>query len=211
MKPGDRITGKKHTYQLIELLVGYGQVYLADTDGENGSTYVIKGFVSSDWFDAEARVHRTITEPHPNLIQYEEIIDKTHVILPYLRGKTLGDTIILKGGFSFDKSLAILSGICAGLEHMHNYGLVHCDVHPWNIMLTPAPVLFDFDCSRSIKTIPLEKDIRFAAAILENMLGSRQVMRNPSLERIIERAKKDSHYQSITTFLHDLQELVQRK
>lgn len=84
--------------------------------------------------------------PHPNIAPYWGCVVRDGRIreLCFPRyGVTLAQ--MLKDGTQFDKS-ACLSGIEAGVAHMHRLGLVHNDLNPSNIMMDgDCPVIIDFD------------------------------------------------------------------
>lgn len=84
--------------------------------------------------------------PHPNIAWYWGCVVRDGRIreLCFRRYRvTLSQ--MLKDGTHFNKS-ACLSGIEAGVAHMHGLGLVHNDLNPSNIMMDgDRPVIIDFD------------------------------------------------------------------
>lgn len=77
---------------------------------------------------------------HPNIVTIFEAntADGTPFIaMEYVRGVTLGEE--LRGGpLGSLRAIGIALQICAALQHSHEAGIVHRDVNPGNIMLTPA-------------------------------------------------------------------------
>ncbi len=209
MKPGDRINGKKGTYELIEAL-DRSYVFLARADG----LYVVKGFAHPDIFEREAAAFRVIREAHPNIVRQREIIDGGYIILPYLRGEKLIERIRRDGPMPLETALGKFSEVCRGLAHLHSCGISHGDVSVDNIMLTPKAVLFDLDASDD----DTGTDIDRAARTLHEMLTGRRIMDglfepacDPCLDsdilRIIENACTDE-YKSIMDMWADLEDLA---
>lgn len=88
--------------------------------------------------------------PHPNIVSYLGCIVKEGRIrgLAFARYPvTLSQ--MLKDGTPFDRDHC-LSGVEAGVRHIHKLGLVHNDLNPSNIMMDgDNPVIIDFDsCKR---------------------------------------------------------------
>jgi serine/threonine-protein kinase len=76
---------------------------------------------------------------HPNLIS---IIDfglsengEPYLIMDYLSGKNLSETIKESGAISVEHCLDIFIQVCDGLGHAHKQGVIHRDLKPGNIML----------------------------------------------------------------------------
>src|SRR5438045_2141088 len=53
---------------------------------------------------------------------------------------------------SFDAAVHMMAGILSGLEHLHEKGLVHCDLKPSNVLLQgETPRITDFGVSRALR------------------------------------------------------------
>ena len=62
---------------------------------------------------------------------------RNYIVMEYIEGKDL-KTLIKEGSpFKPDRALDIAIQICAGIGYAHRAGLVHCDVKPQNILVTP--------------------------------------------------------------------------
>lgn len=89
--------------------------------------------------------------PHPNLAKYLGcVVNKEGRIsgLVFVRYPITLDQM-LKDGTPFDRQRC-LSGIKAGIGHMHGLGLIHNDINPTNIMMDGVgddmkPIVIDFD------------------------------------------------------------------
>ncbi|MEV4343228.1 protein kinase [Actinoplanes sp. NPDC049596] len=89
---------------------------------------------------------------HPNIAQvydYGEVIDGTErtpfLVMEFLDGETLADRLARTGALRWRQAASIAADTAAALAHAHSQELVHRDVNPRNIMLTPDGVkVLDF-------------------------------------------------------------------
>lgn len=131
---------------------GMGEAYKA-SDTRLNRTVVIK-LLPPNWaddpatkerFDREARAIASLTHPHIctlHDIGRENDID--FLVMEYLEGKTLAERL-QRGALRLDEALKIAIAIADALDKAHREGLVHRDLNPSNVMLTPGgPKLLDF-------------------------------------------------------------------
>lgn len=112
----------------------------------------------------EARLLATVN--HPNVAQIyslEEWEGAYYLVLEYVPGQSLGE--YSRGWFSLGGGLAEMLGLLAqvarGVEAAHSRGLVHRDLKPDNIRITPAPArvakVLDFGLAKLVPaTGPVE-------------------------------------------------------
>jgi serine/threonine-protein kinase len=78
---------------------------------------------------------------HPNVVEiydYGRSADGLfYYAMEYLEGTNLGELIAREGAVPLPRALRILRQLCAGLGAAHAAGLVHRDVKPENVMITP--------------------------------------------------------------------------
>ena len=78
---------------------------------------------------------------HPNIVSVYDVgcsdAGEPYLIMEYVEGKTLKEIINKMGPLSLDRSLDYAHQILAGLNHAHSYGVIHRDIKPQNIMITP--------------------------------------------------------------------------
>lgn len=78
---------------------------------------------------------------HPNIVSVYDVgtsdDGEQYLIMEYVEGKTLKEVIKKKGVLSLDRSLDYTNQILAGLNHAHSFGVIHRDIKPQNIMITP--------------------------------------------------------------------------
>jgi serine/threonine-protein kinase len=83
------------------------------------------------------------------------------LVMEYIPGTNLKVMVENLGKFSLEDAIPLLVQACAGLGYAHRAGLVHCDVKPHNMLVTPDRRLkiADFGIARAIAGIhPDEKN-----------------------------------------------------
>ncbi|KRB76379.1 protein kinase [Nocardioides sp. Root190] len=80
----------------------------------------------------------------------EEVVP--YIVMEYVAGRTLRD--ILREGRKIlpERALEITSGVMAALDYSHRAGIIHRDIKPGNVMLTPSGdvKVMDFGIARAI-------------------------------------------------------------
>ncbi len=112
--------------------------------------YVVKRLPSS--YHARYLSLSTINSPHLAKVLYiHEEPEGIAVVTKYISGESLES--LIQGGRCLpqEQAVRIIAQVCEGLEAMHRAGLVHRDVTPGNIVLTPDgnAKLIDFGIMRS--------------------------------------------------------------
>jgi serine/threonine-protein kinase len=107
-------------------------------------------------FQLEARAAANLT--HPNIVTvYDFGIDngQPFIVMELVPGTDLKSLLRKRGRFSVDDGIPLMVQACAGLGYAHRAGLVHCDVKPHNMLVTPDSRLkvTDFGISRVLATI----------------------------------------------------------
>ncbi len=97
-------------------------------------------------FRREARALSQLT--HPNTVKvflYGELDDGSlYIIMEYLEGKNLNQTVRTEGPFPLERALPILIQACGALDEAHKAGIIHRDLKPENIFLVQTNALRDF-------------------------------------------------------------------
>lgn len=108
-------------------------------------------------FEAEAKAMARLN--HPNLIgvyDFGEVMGMLYIVMEYVPGKSLYHSA---HGIAIDPQevVRIVTGICSGLAHAHEHGIIHRDIKPSNILLdlNAQPKIGDFGLAR-----PIEKKIQ---------------------------------------------------
>ena len=97
-------------------------------------------------FRREARAMSHLT--HPNTVKvylYGELEDGSlYIVMEYLEGKNLNQTVRGEGPMPVERGLPILIQACNALEEAHRAGIVHRDLKPENIFITQVGGMKDY-------------------------------------------------------------------
>ena len=102
---------------------------------------------------SEVRLAREVISPNAcRVFDLEELGGQELVSMEYIDGTTLLDVIQNRGPLELSEAREIASQFLAGLEAVHDAGLVHRDMKPENVMLTRAGrvVVMDFGIAKSV-------------------------------------------------------------
>ena len=132
---------------------GMGSVYKANQTAMNRPVAVKilhpkltnrKDLVSRFRREAKAMSHLS----HPNTVRvllYGELEDGSlYIVMEYLEGKNLNQTVRAEGAMPVERALPIMIQVCEALEEAHRAGIVHRDMKPENIFLCTQGGLKDF-------------------------------------------------------------------
>ncbi|GAA4903798.1 serine/threonine-protein kinase [Actinomycetospora succinea] len=74
------------------------------------------------------------------------------IVMEYVSGSTLRDLLRVHGPMPPERACAVMADVCAALGYSHDSGVVHRDVKPANIMITPGDVVkvMDFGIARAL-------------------------------------------------------------
>ncbi|MBK6692104.1 MAG: serine/threonine protein kinase [Myxococcales bacterium] len=97
-------------------------------------------------FRREARAMSHLSHPNTaRVFLYGELEDGSlYIVMEYLEGKNLNQTVRAEGPLSMDRALPILIQTCGALEEAHRAGIIHRDLKPENIFLCQQGGLRDF-------------------------------------------------------------------
>ncbi len=97
-------------------------------------------------FRREARAMSHLT--HPNTVKvylYGELEDGSlYIVMEYLEGKNLNQTVRTEGPLTIERGLPILIQACNALDEAHRAGIIHRDLKPENIFVTNQGGMKDF-------------------------------------------------------------------
>jgi eukaryotic-like serine/threonine-protein kinase len=144
--PGDLVSGK---YRIVRLIGdgGMGVVYEARHE-VLGSGVALK-FLHSDLakrpgltqrFLQEARVSATIQSPHVTHVTDVDTAQdgSPYLVMELLAGQALQSMLDRQGRLPVDQAVDFALQILAGLEAAHATGVVHRDLKPDNVFVTPS-------------------------------------------------------------------------
>ena len=157
-------------YQLERLIGagGMGSVYLA-RDLSLGRPVAIK-FIAPDKSADHGARQRLVREAraaasldHPNICTVYEVIDEPGgpacIVMQYLEGDPLS-TVLVKGALDPRFALGLATDLASALSAAHRRGVVHRDIKPQNVMVTPDghAKLLDFGIARSQEAMTASSD-----------------------------------------------------
>jgi len=111
-------------------------------------------------FHQEAKAAANLS--HPNIVTVHDFgfsADQLFIVMENVPGKDLKTMMKEHGKFHINEAIDLISQACAGLGYAHRAGLVHCDVKPQNILVTPdnRVKVADFGIARALATISPEE------------------------------------------------------
>jgi serine/threonine protein kinase len=112
-------------------------------------------------FRQEARAAANLS--HPNIVTVHDFgfnEEQLYIVMEYVPGTDLKSLLKRRGRFSVDETISLMVQACAGVGYAHRAGLVHCDIKPQNMLISPDQRLkvVDFGIARALASInPEEK------------------------------------------------------
>src|SRR5215204_567653 len=109
-----------------------------------------------DRFRQEARAAANLS--HPNIVTVHDFgfdHDQLFIVMEHIPGKDLKTLLRQRGRYSVEDAIPLMVQACAGIGYAHRAGLVHCDIKPHNMIVTPDGRLkvTDFGIARALSTI----------------------------------------------------------
>ena len=82
----------------------------------------------------------------------QEGVAQPYIVMEYVAGRTLRDIIREGRKILPERALEITSGVLSALDYSHRAGIIHRDIKPGNVMLTPSGdvKVMDFGIARAI-------------------------------------------------------------
>ena len=95
---------------------------------------------------------------HPNIVTVHDFgfdQNQLFLVMEYVPGMNVKQLLKKNGVFSESEALSIMTQACAGLGYAHRAGIIHCDIKPHNIIVTPDKrvKVMDFGIARAIAGI----------------------------------------------------------
>ncbi|MDO5030268.1 MAG: serine/threonine-protein kinase [Corynebacterium sp.] len=166
-----RIVGRR--YQVRRLLGrgGMSTVWLAD-DTSSGKLVAIK-LLNQEYSDNpefrqrfrnEASAARSVSSPNVvQIVTYQESAEGNHgacyIVMEYIRGESLSQVLQRRRTLPEHLVLDVLEQTAHGLSAIHAANLVHRDIKPGNLLVTPEGTvkITDFGIAKAAEAVPLTR------------------------------------------------------
>lgn len=112
-------------------------------------------------FNIEAQAAARLS--HPNIVSVYDVgfdIDRHYIVMELVEGVTLKTYISQRGALEWREAAGYAAQICSALECAHKNGIIHRDIKPHNIIITPEGVakVTDFGIARAASTSTMVAD-----------------------------------------------------
>jgi serine/threonine-protein kinase len=138
------------------------RVYLAtrEADGERMVVKLMKRGAAvaerSQYFLLEMQLLQKMS--HPNVVPITDAGEAQGVLffaMPFIDGETMRQRLSRDGAFPVADAVRYALDLARALAHVHSHGVVHRDVKPENILLSPnGAILLDFGHARAPAIMP---------------------------------------------------------
>ena len=137
----------KERYKVIELLGEGGMAYVYKAKDMQLERMVAIKTLKPTYVEQTTFVERFKREAqtaanlnHPNIVQIFDwgIEEEPYFVMEYIEGNTLTEIVANRKTISLTDILFIGAQVANGLQAAHSQGLVHRDIKPGNIMITPG-------------------------------------------------------------------------
>jgi serine/threonine protein kinase len=147
-----------------------GEVYLAEHEvlGRKVAIKVLAPHLAGDP-EAVRRFHKSMQllarlNPHPNVaaaLHASDYQGRLYLVLEYVPGTDLRAHVRQCGPLAPNRAADYIRQAAVGLDHAHQHGIVHRDVKPSNLMLTPEGTVkvLDLGLARLTATSSADEDI----------------------------------------------------
>lgn len=156
LEPGNVVLGQ---YKIIRFLGegGMGKTYLAE-EMRLQRLCVLKTALRAELnpedlqrMDHEARIMADLHHPHlPVIYRYDFVGERPYIVMEYIPGPTLDK----KSGITVAQAQQWLGELLDTLNHLHQKGIIHRDIHPRNICINEESnkaFLLDFGLARRLE------------------------------------------------------------
>lgn len=113
-------------------------------------------------FRMEARAAGNLS--HPNIVTVHDFgfdSGRLFIVMEFVPGTDLKTVIKQRGKFGLEEAINLIGQACEGIGYAHRAGLVHCDVKPHNVLVTPEGRIkvTDFGIARALASISPDEQV----------------------------------------------------
>ncbi|GAB6273335.1 MAG: Stk1 family PASTA domain-containing Ser/Thr kinase [Peptococcaceae bacterium] len=160
------MTGKilGNRYEILEQLGGGGMALVYKGQDKLLHRLVTIKILRSEFISDQDFIRRFQQEAqavarlsHPNIVNIYDVgqeDDIYYLIMEYVNGEDLKTVLKREKNLLFSQAVQIALQVCTALEHAHENNIVHQDIKPHNILITPSgkAKLTDFGIAHDITT-----------------------------------------------------------
>jgi serine/threonine-protein kinase len=140
------VGGQYGKYHILQSLGrgGMGQVFLAE-DIQIGRRVALKTLVGA-WLDSPTARRQLLTEAravaqleHQNIVRLYEFFEDQQrfmLVMEYVEGRT-GAVVVAEGPIPLGLAMRFAVQVCDAVVYAHDHGILHCDLKPANVQVTP--------------------------------------------------------------------------
>jgi serine/threonine-protein kinase len=123
--------------------------------------------VAADRFLREIKLASQLDHPHiAKLLDSGERDWLVFYVMTYVEGPTLREHLAQAGKLPVADALRLAGDLLGALEHAHGHGIIHRDVKPDNVVMSPeGAVLLDFGIARAVSASGKDRLTRSGIAV----------------------------------------------
>jgi serine/threonine-protein kinase len=151
----------------VEREIGHGgaaRVFLArDREGREVALKILhpelRVGIQAERFLREIRIASTLVHPRiANILDWGESGELIYFVMPFIQGATLRICLQSVRHLAIADTIRVGHELLEALEAAHQHGIVHRDVKPDNLIISPAGViLVDFGIARAIEAAAADR------------------------------------------------------
>jgi serine/threonine-protein kinase len=143
-------------------------------------------FGGPDRFAREIAILATLQHPHIlPLLDSGSAGEQLYYVMPFIQGESLRDRMTKAGRLPTQEALRILGEVCDALRYAHEFGIVHRDVKPENILLSGRHAqVADFGVARAAAMVATDSAQTTAGIALgtPTYMAPEQAAADPSVD-----------------------------
>lgn len=187
----NQVTWLNDTYAILNEIGsgGFGKVFLG-YHNRLQKHVVIKRVPRVDYIDTrvEADILKNLHHEYlPQVFDYIIVGDDVYTVMDYIPGKSLGDYIKEGYRFSHNQVYKYAKQLCEAVRYLHsrNVPIIHGDIKPDNIMLTPDDniCLIDFNVSGFLENLKLGGYTKGYASPEQAYYVQQEIKKNQEIEQ----------------------------
>ncbi|MDR1552072.1 MAG: protein kinase [Prevotellaceae bacterium] len=173
---GTTLGGGKYTIERMIGAGGFGITYYARQSGLN-RIVAVKEFFINGYCIRNTQAHTVLLQginenvyekykkkfieeaqtlaalKHPNIVQVIDVFEEnntSYMVMPFIEGQTLQKLVETRGTLDYEQTINYLSQIAGAVGYVHSKNILHRDIKPDNIIITPDyhAILIDFGSAR---------------------------------------------------------------